>query len=100
MPTVTVDRSVTVADTAAALQRQLGDRYEITTQGQGVEEALRVRRGVASLATVRLEQDGSTTIFRVHGGGLIISRLINELGIAKTVAGAIEESLKADQQRP
>ena len=33
-------------------------------------------------------------IFHVHGQGLIISRLINELGIAKTVAKAIEESFK------
>jgi hypothetical protein len=94
MPTISIDKSVTVADTAAALQQRLGDRYEITTQGQGAKEALRVKHGAASLANVRLEQHENSTIFHVHGQGLIISRLINELGIAKTVAKAIEESFE------
>ena len=90
MPTISIDRSVTMADAAAALQHKLGDRYQITTQGQGAKEALRVKHGAASVAKVRLEQDGDTTIFHVHGQGLIISRLINEFGIAKTVAEALE----------
>ncbi len=94
MPTVTIDRSVTVQDTVEALQQELGDRYEITTRGQGAQESLKVKQSTASLATVRLDQGGNTTTFHVHGGGLIISRLINEFGIAKRVAHAIEETFR------
>lgn len=94
MPTVTIDRSLTVQDTAEALQQKLGDRYEITTHGQGTQEALKVKQSAAALATVHLDHDRDTTTFHVHGGGLVISRMINEFGIAKKVAGAIEESFK------
>ena len=32
-------------------------------------------------------------MFRVHGGGLIVGRIVNELGIARTVTEALKESL-------
>ena len=92
MPTVTVARSVTIQDTAEALKQALGDRYEITSHGQGAQEALKVKRSAAALATVHLDQGSNTTTFHVHGGGLVISRMINEFGIAKKVAEAIEEA--------
>jgi hypothetical protein len=92
MPTVTVDKSVTVQETAEALSQKLGDRFTITSHGQGAQEALKVKQSAASLATVRLDQGSDTTTFHVHGGGLVISRMINEFGIAKKVAHAIEES--------
>jgi hypothetical protein len=41
---------------------------------------------------VHLDLDGSTTTFHVHGGGLVISRMINEF--AKWVAAAIEEAFR------
>jgi hypothetical protein len=91
MPTVTINASVTLQDTAEALQRKLGDRYEITTHGHGDQEALKVKRSAAALATVHLDH-GNTTTFHVHGGGLVLSRMINEFGIAKKVAAAIEEA--------
>ncbi len=97
MPTVTIDRSVTVQDTAEALQQKLGDTYEVTTHGQGAEEALKVKHSAAALATVHLDHANNITTFHVHGGGLVISRMVNEFGIAKKVAEAIEESFKADQ---
>ena len=92
MPTVTVDESVTVQDTAKALQEKLGNRYEITSHGQGAQEALKVKQSTAALANVHLDQGGDTTTFHVHGGGLVISRMINEFGIAKKLAQAIEEA--------
>jgi hypothetical protein len=95
MPTVTVERALTVEDTSKALQQKLGDRYEITTHGQGAQEALKVKQSAASLATVHLDHDGDTTTFHVHGGGLVISRMINEFGIAKKVAEALEQSFKS-----
>jgi len=90
MPTVTIDRSVTIQDTTEALRQQLGARYEITTHGQGAQEALKVKQSAAALATVHLDRGDNTTTFHVHGSGLVISRMINELGIAKKVAQAIE----------
>jgi hypothetical protein len=51
--------------------------------------ALKVKRSAASTATVHLDQDGNATTFHVHGGGLVISRMVNGLGIAKTVSTAL-----------
>ena len=95
MPTVTIQRSVTIQDTSEALQQKLGARYEVTTHGHGAQEALKVKQSAASLATVHLDLGDNTTTFHVHGGGLVISRMINEFGIAKKVAQAIEEAFKA-----
>jgi len=44
---------------------------------------------------VQLDQDGNATTFHVHGGGLVISRMVNEFGIAKKVASTIEEAFAA-----
>ena len=92
MPTVTVEQPVTLQQTAAALKDKLGSRYEITTHGSGAQEALKVKQSAASTATVHLDRDGNATTFHVHGGGLVISRMVNEFGIAKKVAATIEEA--------
>jgi hypothetical protein len=86
---------VTIQDTAEALRKGLGDRYDITTHGDGTQDAIKVKRSTAALATVHLDQEGTTTTFHVHGGGLVISRMINEFGIAKKVAEAIEVAFKS-----
>jgi hypothetical protein len=90
---VTVGRAVTLQQAANALQDKLGSRYEVTTHGSGAEEALKVKQSGAATATVHLDHDGDATTFHVHGGGLVISRMVNEFGIAKKVAAAIEEAL-------
>ena len=92
MPTVTVEGSVTLQQAATALQDKLGSRYEVTTHGSGAQQALKVKQSAASTATVHLDQDGNATTFHVHGGGLVISRMVNEFGIAKKVAATIEEA--------
>ena len=92
MPTVTVEGPVTLQQTAAALHDKLGSRYEVTTHGSGAQQALKVKLSAAATATVHLDQDGNATTFHVHGGGLVISRLVNEFGIAKKVADAIAEA--------
>ena len=91
MPTVTVEASVTLQQAATAVQDTLGSRYEVTTHGSA-QQALKIRQSAASTATVHLDQDGNATTFHVHGGGLVISRMVNEFGIAKKVAAAIEEA--------
>jgi hypothetical protein len=92
MPTVTIPGHVTLQQAATALQGQLGPRYEVTTHGSGAGQALKVKQSAASTATVHLDQDGDATTFHVHGGGLVISRMVNEFGIAKKVATTIEEA--------
>ena len=92
MPTVTVERSVTLQEAATALEDKLGSRYEVSTHGSGAREALKVKQSAASTATVHLDQSGDTTTFHVHGGGLVVSRMVNEFGIAKKVAAAIQEA--------
>ena len=92
MPTVTVEASVTLQQAATALQDKLGSRYQVTTHGSGAQQALKIRQSAASTATVHLDQDGKAATFHVHGGGLVISRMVNEFGIAKKVAAAIEEA--------
>ena len=41
---------------------------------------------------MHLDRDGNATTFHVHGGGLVISRMVNEFGIAKKVAATIAEA--------
>jgi hypothetical protein len=92
MPTVKVQGNVTLQQTATALHDELGDNYEITTHGTGDKEGLKVKQSTATTAIVHLDQAGSATMFHVHGGGLVVSRLVNELGIAKKVATAIADA--------
>ena len=95
MPTVTVQEPVTLEQAATALHDKLGSRFEVTTHGSGAQEALKVKQSAASTATVHLNRDGDATVFHVHGGGLVISRMVNEFGIAKKVAAALEEAFAA-----
>jgi hypothetical protein len=90
MPTATIPRAITPQETAEALRRQLGSGYKVTAHSQA---KLTVSHGGVAFATVHLAPNGNTTTFHVHGGGLILGRLVNEFGIARTVTTAIEESL-------
>ena len=92
MPNVTIEEPVTLQETAQALQDKLGDGYEVTTHGSGSSEEVKVKQSAATSATVHLSREGNATTFHVHGGGLIITRAINEFGIAKKVAATIKES--------
>jgi hypothetical protein len=92
VPTVTVQGPVTVQEAAKALQEKLGSRYEVTTHGTGDREALKVKQSAASTATVHPDPGENTTTFHVHGGGLVISRMVNVFGVAKKVAAAIDEA--------
>ena len=100
MPTVTVKGPVALQEVATALQEKLGSRYEVTTHGSGTQEALKVKQSTAATATVHMDQDGSSTTFHVHGRGLVISRMVNEFGIAKRVAAAIEDTFGAASPGP
>lgn len=92
MPTVTIDKPVTLQETAKALQDSLGKGYDVTTPGG---EEVKVKQSAAATASVHLSRDGDATTFHVRGGGLVITRMVNEMGIAKKVAETIKESLGA-----
>jgi hypothetical protein len=89
MPTATIPRAITSDQAAEALQDKLGSGYKVTPHGNG---SLSVHHGPLAFATVRLDRDGDATTFHVHGSGLIIGRVVNEFGIARTVTGAIKDT--------
>lgn len=92
MPSVTVDRSpIAIDEAAAALQTQLGKDYKVTRR-EGTEDKIRVETSTLVYANVHLVPADSTTTFHVHGGGLMIGRLLNEMGIARRVAEGIRRS--------
>jgi hypothetical protein len=76
----------------AALQDKLGSRYEVTTHATGSPEEAKGKQPAAATATVRVDPGENATTFQVHGCGLVISRMVNEFGIAKKVAAAIQEA--------
>jgi hypothetical protein len=92
MPTATIPRTITPQETAEALRQQLGSGYKVTPHSR---DRLTVSHGGVAFATMHLAPDGNTTTFHVHGGGLIIGRLVNEFVIARTVTAAIRGSLGA-----
>jgi hypothetical protein len=102
MPTVAIQGLVNVQEAVSALQSKLGSKYEVTTHESGPQEAIKVRQSATSSANVHTEQSDGVTKFHVHGGGLLITRMINEFGIAKKVAAAIEEAFgpKTGGQQP
>jgi len=90
MPSATIPRTITPQQAADALKEQLGSGYKVTPHGT---DSLTVKHGGLAFATVHLNRDGNATTFRVHGGGLIVGRIVNEFGIARTVTEALKESL-------
>jgi hypothetical protein len=90
MPTATIPRAITTDEAANALKEELGTGYKITPHGAN---SLTVKHGGLAFATVRVGRDGNATTFRVHGGGLIVGRIVNEFGIGRTVTAAIKDSL-------
>jgi hypothetical protein len=88
MPTVTVGRGEVPRDEVIqALRQELGKEYVVTPGGH--DNVFSVKKGTMSGAKVHIKQTEGATEFHVHGTGFIIGRLINELSIARHVAGAL-----------
>lgn len=92
MPSATIPRAITPQQAADALQEQLGSDYKVTTHGSG---SLTVHHGPVAFATVRLHRDGNATTFKIHGSGVIINRIVNEFGIARTVTATVKQTFGA-----
>jgi hypothetical protein len=97
MPSVTVGRPVTLDQATEALRAQLDNRYSVTPRRGGRGETIGVKHAL-ELANVRLVHNSDFTTFRVHGGGLIINRVVNELGIARKVRATLRDSLKGEYE--
>jgi len=95
MPSATIPKAITTQEAAEALRQQLGSGYKVTPHSGGSQNKLTVSHGGVAFASVHLAQNENATTFHVHGGGLIVGRIINELGIARTITAAIKESLGA-----
>ena len=93
MPSATIPSAITSQEAAEALRQQLGSGYKVTPHSGGSRDKLTVSHGGVAFATVHLARNGNDTTFHVHGGGLIVGRIVNEFGIARTVTAAIRESL-------
>ena len=92
MPSVTIARSgISAPDVISALSTQLGSRYKITEK-HGKPNTFHAQTSSMSTANIRMVSEAGSTRFHVHGGGIIIGRLLNELMIARKVAAAIRES--------
>ena len=95
MPSATIPRAITSDEAAEALRQQLGSGYKVTPHSGGSRDKLTVSHGGLAFASVHLARNENATTFHVHGGGLIVGRIVNEFGIARTVTGALKDSLGA-----
>jgi hypothetical protein len=91
MPTVTVARpDVSREEAMEAVRQQLGSEYKVTPDSR--DGVFSVQRGTLTGAKVHIKPDAGSTQFHVHGTGIIIGRIINELVIARQVASAIAKT--------
>jgi hypothetical protein len=73
-----------------ALRQQLGPEYKVRAGSH--DEVFSVDKGTFTGAKVHMKTQGDSTEFRVHGTGIIIGRIINELTTARLVASSIEKA--------
>jgi hypothetical protein len=91
MPTTTIARPDVSRDEAMEVVRQeLGSDFKVKPGSN--DAVFSVERGTLSGAKVHIKPNGGSTEFHVHGTGIIIGRIVNELGIARRVAAAIAKS--------
>jgi hypothetical protein len=95
MPKVTVPRrGITADDAAAAIRNALGDAVEVTGRDG---EVLRVKRNWFVRAHVKMAEEPGGTTFSIRGSGpptplgIAVMAPINNAGIAKRLAAAIEQ---------
>lgn len=101
MQSVKVRRTgISAEDVVEVLRGQLGDGYEVTTD----EDGLLIRKGL-SRARVSLRAEDGGTVFDVSGAGAsvlplfkVVTKMLNDQGIAKKAAAAIDgaEALRDD----
>jgi hypothetical protein len=95
MPSVTINHNeVPLQSVASTLRCELGDRYTVTAR-DGSHPTLKVSSSPLAYANVRMSQGADGTRFKVHGGGILVGRVINEYTIARRVAAALRQTSTA-----
>jgi hypothetical protein len=92
MPSVSIKSDASEADVVTAIKTGLGSGYEVEPK-ESDKEVITVQKGTMTTAHVKLERTPAGTTAHIHGGGLIIGRIVNEFGIANKVAKAIKASV-------
>jgi hypothetical protein len=94
MPTVTIPRADISRDEAMqAVTQQFGSGYKVKPGHN--PEVFTVEHGAMTGARVHMKPAAGATQFHVHGMGIIIGRIINELVFARKVASAISNTTLA-----
>lgn len=95
MPQVKVrSRGISADETAAVIRAALGDKLQIVPLG---ETELEVRRSYFGRARVSITEEPGGTVFNVRALGpplpilMLTARAMSNFGIAKQVAGAIDQ---------
>ena len=90
MPTVRVPRkNVTPNEIVTVLSRRLGAGYQVDSNGAG---RVTVRKSQLMYADISIADTPGASVFRIHGGGLVLLRMVNTLGTARRVADALLRS--------
>jgi hypothetical protein len=90
MPKVRVPRkNVTAGELVTVLSRRLGPAYQVHDNDHG---RIIVRKSPMAYATISITDTPGTSVFRVHGGGLLVLRIANTFGTARRVADALRRS--------
>ncbi|HXY45820.1 MAG TPA: hypothetical protein VEH29_16660 [Acidimicrobiales bacterium] len=89
MSTTRVNYEESLEEVEHALSKALGPAYTVTAISPST---LRVKRNNVITATVRLSWSDEGTTFRVRGGGLIVSRVIDSFTVTPKVRHALERS--------
>jgi hypothetical protein len=95
MSSVRINRNDFPLERAArSLRHELGDRYTVTAS-DGSHPTLKVSTSPLVYANVHVSQQADGTRFKVHGGGILVGRVINEYTIARKVAAALRQTSTA-----
>lgn len=89
MPTVRTNRHVSLEETKGALQGAFGPYYEVSRRSVG---SLSVRQNEVVSATVYLRWGEGFTAFSVSGGGHVVLKVINSIGLARRINNVLRRS--------
>ncbi len=82
-------KNVTPGELVTVLGRRLGGAYRVESDGSG---RITVRKSPLMYANVSIAHTPGASVFRIHGGGLLVLRLANTFGTARRVADALRRS--------
>jgi hypothetical protein len=89
MPKVRVPRkNVTTDEVVTVLSRRLGPGYQVESNGGRVI----ARKNPVMYASISIRDQPGASVFGVHGGGLLLFRLVNTVSTARQVADALRRS--------